>query len=83
MIIPKTLEECKSQEEAVLYHLSHFATGLTQDDANELYGIQRLGARIYNLRELGYEIITIRETGKNRFGHTTPFGRYFLKRRNE
>ena len=78
MYIPQTLEECKSQGEAVLYHLANVGS-LTQHEATPLYGIERLGARIYELRTLGFEIETIQETGKNRFGHVTPYARYVLR----
>lgn len=82
MNIPQTIEECKNQDDAVLYHLTKSKTGLTQYEAKELYGIERLGARIYDLRCFGFEIVTIRETGRNRFGNPTNYGRYYLKGRS-
>ena len=82
MIIPKTLEDCKSQHEAILFHLNHFSTGLAQYEAKELYGIERLPARIFDLREYGFEIVTVMEKGKNRFGNPTNYGRYYLKERS-
>ena len=78
-MISQTIEECKSQNDLVLYHLASVG-GLTQKEANNLYGVERLGARIYELRLLGWRIDTMRETGKNRFGHPVSYARYFLRR---
>lgn len=63
--------------------LQHFSKGLsiTQDEAKDYYGIGRLSARIKDLRELGHPIVTVKETGKNRYGNTTRYARYFYDTR--
>lgn len=77
MIINGT--KCKTQMEAVLAYLKS-GNSLTQKQANELCGTERLGAIIYDLRhKVGYDIIREDCTGKNRFGNNTTFGRYSLK----
>ncbi len=69
--------ECNTQREVVLEHLK---TGkqITQEEAYELCGSQRLGAIIFNLRKEGYSIYNIEQKGKNRFGHTCNFVKYML-----
>ena len=63
--------------------LTHFEMGksITQVEAQELYGIGRLSARIGDLRKLGYPIVTVKEKGKNRYGNTTNYARYFYDKR--
>ena len=68
-----------TQSERVLRHLEERG-GLTQREASDAYGIERLGARIYELRQAGYPIVKWMEAGKNRYGDTTHYARYFLKK---
>lgn len=68
-----------TQSERVLRHLEERG-GLTQKEASDAYGIERLGARIYELRQAGYPIVKWMEAGKNRYGDTTHYARYFLKK---
>lgn len=68
-----------TQSERVLRHLEERG-GLTQREASDAYGIERLGARILELRQAGYPIVTVTEAGKNRYGDTTHYARYFLKK---
>ena len=74
--------QCKNQKEVVLEHLK---TGkqLTQEQAYELCGSQRLGSIIYNLRKKGYNIYNIDAKGKNRFGNNTNFVKYMLTNTKE
>ena len=68
----------KNQTEAVLGYLK---TGrpLSQEEAYDIIGTQRLGAIIYNLRhKMGFDIASINCKGKNRFGNPTSFVRYHL-----
>ena len=60
--------------------LDHFESGksITQVEAQELYGIGRLSARIGDLRKLGYPIVTKNEKGINRYGNPTRYARYSL-----
>lgn len=58
--------------------LNHFLQGktITQDEARELYGCNRLASRILNLRETGHEIDTIKNKGVNRFGKAVSWAKY-------
>ena len=62
--------------------LDHFEMGksITQVEAQELYGIGRLSARISDLRKLGHPIYTKKEKGINRYGNPTYYGRYFYEK---
>ena len=75
-------KKCNTQSEAVLEYLK---TGkqLTQEDAYDLVGTQRLGAIIFNLRKKGYDIYSLDCKGKNRFGNTTNFVKYMLSSTRE
>lgn len=68
-----------TQSERVLRHLEERG-GLTQKEASDAYGIERLGARVYDLRCAGHPIMKVMEAGKNRYGDTTHYARYFLKK---
>lgn len=68
-----------TQSERVLRHLEERG-GLTQKEASDAYGIERLGARVYDLRCAGHPIMKVMEAGKNRYGDTTHCARYFLKK---
>tara|TARA_R100000995_G_C3480172_1_gene123372 strand:+ start:1221 stop:1490 length:270 start_codon:yes stop_codon:yes gene_type:complete len=70
-------QKCKTQTDAVLVHLKS-GKQLTQEDAYELVGTQRLGAIIFNLRKMGYDIYSINVKGFNRFGNSTNFVKYHL-----
>lgn len=69
--------ECKTQKQAVLEHLK---TGkqITQEEAYDLCGSQRLGSIIHTLRKKGYRIYNVKCVGKNRFGNYTNFSKYAL-----
>ena len=68
-----------TQSERVLRHLEERG-GLTQKEASDAYGIERLGARVYDLRCAGHPIMKVMEAVKNRYGDTTNYARYFLKK---
>jgi len=75
--------QCKTQMEAVLQHLK-MGKPLSQETATELYGTQRLGAIIFDLRhKVGYDISNIDCKGKNRFGNSVSFVKYFLDNTTE
>ena len=67
----------KTQKEAVLQHLKTGKT-LTQEEAYNKIGTQRLGAIIFNLRKDGYAIESIPLKGKNRFGNNVNLCKYCL-----
>ena len=66
-----------TQCDRILEHFHNYGS-ITSGEANQLYGIERLSARVYNLRKMGYTIGTKTEHGVNRFGEKTRFTRYFL-----
>ena len=65
------------QNSRVLEHLRDHGS-ISQKQANELYGVTRLGARIYDLKELGYKITRELVTGFNRYGEKTRYAVYYL-----
>lgn len=69
-----------AQRNMVLAHLEKYGS-ITPKQAEERYGIMRLGARIFELREIGYPIMTTMQKSKNRFGVETAYAKYILKRR--
>lgn len=73
----------RSQKRDVLAFLTDEKTkriGITSDDARFRFGASRLSAIIWELRNKdGYNIETHMEVGKNRYGHTCSYARYFLK----
>ena len=76
MIIPNI--ETLSQEEIIGYHLIH-AGNISSKEASDEYGITRLAAVIWELRHRKqWNIISIKESGKNRFGKTVIWVRYYL-----
>lgn len=75
--------EIKTQKQAVLEYLKTGKT-ITQSEATELCGTQRLGAIIYNLRhKSGFDIYKIDCKTKNRFGNNTNFCKYILANTRE
>lgn len=67
-----------NQNSIILNHLEEYGS-LTAREAYEKYGIMRLGARVHDLKEFGYQIGKTTETGKNRYGKTVSFARYFYE----
>tara|TARA_R110000824_G_scaffold321727_2_gene508539 strand:- start:870 stop:1145 length:276 start_codon:yes stop_codon:yes gene_type:complete len=69
--------ECKTQKQAVIEFLK---TGkpLSQAEAYEICGSQRLGNIIYLLRKQGYRIYNLNIQEKNRFGNYMRFSKYHL-----
>ena len=49
---------------------------ITPQEALNMYGCMRLGARIHELRRQGYDIRSERETARNRFGERVTYARY-------
>ena len=68
-----------SQCDRVLRHLECFGS-ITAAEGMSEYGIYRMAARIADLKAKGYNIISRKGSGKNRFGETTHFAIYSLKK---
>lgn len=67
-----------TQNERILRHLQDFGS-ITQREAYNEYGCQRLGARIWELKRAGYQIDRRMESSKNRYGERVSYARYTLK----
>lgn len=67
-----------TQTDMVLNHLRKYSS-ITPREAEDLYAIMRLGARIYDLKRQGYVIKSINIKTTNRFGDPVRFARYFLE----
>lgn len=63
----------------ILEHMIKYGS-ITPMDALAEYGCMRLAARIADLREDGIEVETDMVKGKNRFGKTVKYARYYLKK---
>ena len=73
--------ERTTQIGAVLDHMRRHGS-ITSMEAIESYGATRLSGLIYELKRQGHAIETRMQTGKNRFGGTCTYARYFLKDEN-
>ena len=67
-----------NDRDLILMHLKKYGS-ITQDEADEQYGIKRLSARIKELRDMGYPIDTEMIACKNRRGNISNFAKYILK----
>lgn len=67
-----------TQTDKVLNHLRKYSS-ITPREAEDLYAIMRLGARIYDLKRQGYVIKAVNIKTTNRFGDPVRFARYFLE----
>ena len=65
-----------TQEGMILAHLDEHGS-ITALDAID-YGIMRLAARISDLKKRGFDIVSKNEIGKNRYGDTVHYTRYYL-----
>ena len=68
-----------TQCERILAHLKTQGT-ITQRQAYEWFGCERLGARIFDLKERGYTITKTMITAPNRYGDITHFAQYALEK---
>ena len=67
-----------NDRDLILMHMKKYGS-ITQDEADEEYGIKRLSARIKELRDMGYPIDTDMISCKNRRGNISNFAKYILK----
>lgn len=74
-----SLNDKASQEDLIALHLIKNGS-ISSLEAIELYGITRLAGRIWKLRhERKWKIKSVPERGKNRYGKTVVYTRYFLE----
>lgn len=67
-----------TQCDRILRHLNDFGS-ITQAEASNEYGIERLASRIYDLKKRGIVFDTEMVYGKNRYGEQTKFKRYSIR----
>lgn len=67
----------KSQKERIIDYIIQFGS-ISCWEAYKDLGITQLGARIDKLKKEGFQFETKWEHGKNRYGESTTYKRYFL-----
>lgn len=68
-----------TQSERVMWYINKYGS-ITWLEAHRDLGVARLSAVIYNLKYIDEEPIeSITEKGKNRWGESTHYSRYYLK----
>ncbi len=67
-----------NDRELILMHMKKYGS-ITQDEADDEYGIKRLSARINELRNMGVPIKTDIISCKNRRGRISNFAKYSLE----
>lgn len=71
-------QSIRTQPERVLDWLENHPEGITQLDAYSI-SVTRLAEIIRVLKCMGVAITDVWEAGKNKYGQTTRYKRYFLK----
>lgn len=66
-----------NDRDLVLMHIKKYGS-ITQNEADDEYGIKRLSARINELRNMGYVIKTDMISCKNRRGRISNYAKYSL-----
>ena len=67
-----------TDRDLILMHMKKYGS-ITQEDADEEYGIKRLSARINELRNMGYPIKTDIISCRNRRGRISNYAKYSLE----
>ena len=67
-----------NDRELILMHMKKYGS-ITQQEADEEYGIKRLASRINELRNMGHPIKTDLIACKNRRGRISNFAKYSLE----
>ena len=66
----------KPQCAQILQHLSEYGS-VTSAEALSFYGIARCASRVSELNAAGYNIVKEYEYGKNKFGDSVRYARYY------
>lgn len=69
-----------TQCERILRHLEDYGSITSLEAINE-YGILRLASRVSDLKRMGFTFRTESVKGKNRYGETTSYAKYYLEAR--
>lgn len=72
------VEHKPTQNERIIEYIKEHG-GITQLEASEFLGVQRLPSRVFDLKTLGFPIASKYVKGKNRFGEPCHYKMYFLK----
>lgn len=67
-----------NDRDLILMHMRKYGS-ITQNDADDEYGIKRLSARINELRNMGYAIKTDMIACRNRRGRISNYAKYSLE----
>ena len=73
------MNEERNQVTDIIVHLRKYKN-ITSKVAIEKYGATRLSGIIFKLRQRGFVIETEIKQMKNRYGHTTNYAMYHLKK---
>lgn len=68
-----------TQCEKIIRHMEDYGS-ITSLEAMQEYGIMRLASRISDIKQLGIPIQKEMVSGKNRYGESTSYARYSLKK---
>lgn len=68
-----------TQCEKIIRHMEDYGS-ITSLEAMQEYGIMRLASRISDIKHLGIPIQKEMVSGKNRYGESTSYARYSLKK---
>lgn len=66
-----------TQSERIIRHLRDYGS-ISSMEAVQEYGIMRLASRISDLKKTGIPIRREMIVGKNRYGESTSYARYFV-----
>lgn len=67
-----------TQRERIIDYINKFGS-ISPIEAFQDLGITKLATRVSEMRQDGIQFRIVLEKGKNRFGETTHYARYFLK----
>lgn len=67
-----------TQTDRIIRHIQDYGS-ITPLEAMQEYGIMRLASRMCDIKRAGYNVRREMVTGKNRYGESTTYARYFLE----
>lgn len=67
-----------TQTDRIIRHIQDYGS-ITPVEAMQEYGIMRLASRMCDIKRAGYTVRREMVTGKNRYGESTTYARYFLE----
>ena len=67
-----------TQTDRIIRHIQDYGS-ITPVEAMQEYGIMRLASRMCDIKRAGYNVRREMVTGRNRYGESTTYARYFLE----